>query len=90
MILFNLNITNPFADRFDSIFNRAGMLNKHKAWEFEILKVNCILNLAMAFTTQRDHAGLKIEFGLLGFELHFQIYDIRHWNYTEKNWETYD
>jgi hypothetical protein len=90
MINLNFSISNPFVDRFANIFNRSGKLSTHKAWEFEILKVNCILNLAMAFTTQRDHAGLKIEFGLLGYEMYFQIYDNRHWNYVTKDWQRYD
>jgi len=90
MIILNFNITNPFSDRFVNIFNRSGKLSKHKAWEFEILKVNCILNFNIVFNTHCDHAGLKLEFGLFGYELYFTIYDTRHWDYKNNIWVMYE
>lgn len=90
MINLNLSIKNPFSNRFANLLNRSGKLSKHRAWEFEILKANCILNFCIAFNTQCDHAGLKVEFGLLGYEMYFQIYDTRHWNYETKDWQHHD
>jgi hypothetical protein len=29
---------------------------------------------------RRDHAGLRVEIGLLGYDFEFQIYDVRHWD----------
>jgi hypothetical protein len=88
MINVNFKIDNPFTDRFANLFNRHGMLGKYKAWELEILKINCIVNLSLEFTTRRDHAGLRFELGLLGYELGFVFFDIRHWDYNTKNWIT--
>ena len=35
-----------------------------------------------------DHAGIRLQFGLLGYEIELHIYDSRHWNYTTNTWET--
>jgi hypothetical protein len=37
----------------------------------------------------QDHAGVGVEFGLLGWEFHIGEHDNRHWNYTDKCWEEY-
>jgi hypothetical protein len=90
--MFNIkfNIDNPFTDRFANLVNRSGRLTENKAWEFEILKANCIVNLSLDFTTQCDHAGLQFAFGLLGYEMCFKIYDTRHWDYQNKTWIKYE
>jgi hypothetical protein len=36
----------------------------------------------------RDHAGVRLEFTLLGYTMILQVYDIRHWNYEENRWMT--
>jgi hypothetical protein len=33
-----------------------------------------------------DHAGLRVEIGLLGYDVEFQIYDVRHWDYEQKEY----
>jgi len=87
MININFKIDNPFIDRFANLFNHNGMLTKYKAWEFEVLKVNCIVNFSLSLTTKTDHAGLQLEFGLLGYELCFIVYDTRHWDYDKNTWQ---
>jgi hypothetical protein len=87
MVNFNFKIDNPFTDRFANLFSRHGMLSKYKAWEFELLKVNCIVNLSLEFTTQQDHAGLRIELGLFGYELGLVFFDTRHWDHKNNCWE---
>jgi hypothetical protein len=46
-----------------------------------------LLDLTFAFHPRgRDHGGLKLEVGLLGVELSFNIYDSRHWDEDANKW----
>ncbi len=92
MIHFNLNLSNPFwTERFANIKNwRGRTFFKNKFWEFEILKNDDLIRLEFGFTTQQDHAGLNINLGIFGFEIHASIYDCRHWDYHEKRWLDYN
>ena len=87
MINIIFKIDNPFTDRFANLFNRHGNLFTNKAWEFEILKVNNLLNFQLQYTIRTDHAGLRLELGILGYELGFTIYDIRHWDYETNSFK---
>jgi len=89
MVYINVKLDNPFTDRFVNLFNRSGKLSKNKAWEVEILKVNSFVNFQVQYTIRTDHAGLRIELGLFGYELGFSIYDIRHWDYENRCWKVY-
>jgi hypothetical protein len=84
MIDLKFSISNPFSNRWDTLFFRNGTLPKHKAWEFNGYRTNQIINLEFGVTFKGDHAGLKTMVGLFGFNLELSIYDTRHWNY-EKN-----
>jgi hypothetical protein len=88
MFYTTLKILNPYSNRFKIVFNCHGKLIKNKAWEFEILKVDSIINITVEFTSRTDHAGLRFEFGLFGYELGFTIYDVRHWNHIDNCWRT--
>lgn len=91
MIYFNLNLQNPrWNERFKNIWWKAGETPvKNKFWEIQILKNDNLLRLEVGFTVRQDHAGINLELGLLGYEIHFTIYDNRHWNYEENRWMIY-
>ena len=91
MIYFNINIRNPkWWDRFDNIKCwMGGTPFKNKFWELQITKGPELFRIEFEFTTQQDHAGLNIEVGLLGYCVHFNICDNRHWNYKEGRWMFY-
>jgi hypothetical protein len=84
MINLEFSISNPFSNRWDTLFFKNGTLPKHKAWEFNGYRTNQIIDVEFKLTFKGDHAGLKTMFGLFGFNLEFSVYDTRHWNY-EKN-----
>lgn len=89
MIRLNFNLRNPWSSRFENIKCWAGKtFFKNKCWEFELLKTTDILSLSFAFTVRQDHAGLDIEAGILGYCLHFNFYDNRHWDDDSNRWET--
>ena len=62
---------------------------KPKFWEVEVIKNDNLLRLEFEVTTQQDHAGVNLELGLLGYEVHFTFYDNRHWNSEEGRWMVY-
>ena len=92
MIYFNANIRNPkWSERFENIKVWAGdTFWKNKFWEVQIIKNDNLLRFEFEFTTQQDHAGINLELGLFGYEIHFTFYDNRHWNYEENRWMIYD
>ena len=91
MLYLNLNIRNPkWWDRFENLKCWVGdTFVKHKYWEVEVIKNDNLLRIEFEVTTQQDHAGVNLELGLLGYEVHFTVYDNRHWNHEEHRWMVY-
>lgn len=90
MIYFNINIRNPFWNRFENIKYWHGEPKNHKCWEIQITKQDELLRVEFEYTIRQDHAGVNLELGLFGYVIHFTYYDTRHWH-TEKNrWINYD
>ena len=91
MIYFNFNLRNPkWWERFSNVKCWIGETPiKHKYWEIQVIKNDNLLRVEFEFTTQQDHAGVRLELGLFGYEVHFTIYDNRHWNHEEHRWMIY-
>jgi hypothetical protein len=93
MIEFNFEIENPYysANDFKNIWDKSGQLTENKAWELQLYKnSDCIVGLGFRFSFRgRDHAGLQINLGLLGYRFDMMVYDIRHWNHAIDSWEVY-
>ena len=66
-----------------------GILTQNKAWEFNIYRTATIFSNRLELTMRRDHAGLRLEIGLLGYDVEFQIYDVRHWDYEKNTYSTH-
>lgn len=92
MIYFGLSLRNPWHKDgdFDNLYCRSGMITKHKAWEFEVIKSFFnIAEVTFHWKIKTDHAGPSLEIGLFGYSIHVQIYDTRHWNRETNDWEVY-
>lgn len=91
MIYLNFNLRNPkWWNRFASIKCWMGETPiKHKYWEVQVMKCDNLVRFEFEVTTQQDHAGVGLELGLLGYEVHFTFYDNRHWNAQESRWMFY-
>ena len=77
---------------FNHIFRRAWSTPfKHKYLELEVFQ-DCenLLHFNFDWTTRCDHAGIKLELGLFGYELMFHLYDSRHWDYHANTWVAND
>ena len=89
MINLKFKLSNPFSDRWASIYATYGSLTENKSWELQITKTNTIVDVSINFTTHDDHAGLTVELAVLGRSLCFMIYDTRHWNPETGAWEVH-
>ena len=90
MIYLNFSIRNPFSQKFKNLWCRVyDTPHKNKFIELEVYKDSSLVSLHFNLTTRQSHAGLDIELGLLGYCLHFNLYDNRHWNYEEGRWMFY-
>lgn len=90
MINFSFGLRNPFANRWDNIFNKSKQISKHKFAEFEVYRDTTIVSISFRWTTRQDHAGMMLELGLLGYTVSGQYYDTRHWNEEEGRFYIYD
>lgn len=90
MIDLRFNLSNPFSDRWANIRCWSGSTPfETKFWELQLMKTNGIIGFGTGVSTRCDHAGFRFEITLLGYELAFNFYDNRHWNYEEGRWEIY-
>jgi hypothetical protein len=90
MINLNFNIRNPYSNRFENIKCWTGStFVKNKYWELQIYKSADILDVGLTATHRQSHAGIRLSFGLLGYNVEAQFYDNRHWNSEENQWEIY-
>jgi hypothetical protein len=91
MIYFNINIRNPWwGNRFQSLIWKAFNTPwKHKYAEFQFMKDSELFRIEFEWSIMQDHAGVKLELGLLGYKAAFSFYDSRHWNDEKGRWYVY-
>ena len=61
-------------------------ITKNKSFEFQLTKWENwtnYFNFCLTFNRRQDHAGLRFDIEILGLNLRTQIYDHRHWDYSE-------
>lgn len=90
MINVRFFIENPYSDFFKNCRCWSKKITKHKAWELQTYRTNTIIEFELELSHRRDHAGFRIGFGFFSFNITFQIYDTRHWDYENGRWERYD
>jgi hypothetical protein len=86
----NFSLANVFNlhSEFRNIWWWAKSISKNKSVEIEVLhdpKYLIIFNISHSI--RMSHAGFRLELGLLGYIVEFQIYDARHWDYEKDDWE---
>lgn len=87
---FNFSIRNFFKKKkkFDSFFFYHKPITKNKHFEVQCCTDDWyIFSMEFKIGYKEDHAGIKVSFSLLGREIYFQFYDIRHWNYKNDCWD---
>ena len=89
MINLNFTLSNPWSRTFRIVSGKSGSFILSKAWEVNIYRTANILNIVCTVNSRRDHAGIRLEVGLLGYEIELHLYDVRHWDYQKDTWEIY-
>lgn len=91
MIDFNFAINNPWSkEEFKNLCCKEAKFFDYKAYSFQITYYpRDLLNFSFCLTHRCDHAGLNIEFGLLGYSIRGGWYDTRHWDYENHCWQVY-
>ena len=90
MIDISLYVSNPFRkEEFSSLYNKSAAITTNKTVEIQVISDTAtFLLLAFSFRPDgRDHAGLQIELGMFGYEIHFSVLDNRHWDFEMGKWE---
>lgn len=92
MINFRLEIASPCNwEYFRSFGCLHGCIFKNMAWELEHNYYSgMLLDAEFKLTSRRDHAGLEVMLGVLGYGIAFRIYDTRHWNHETSAWVNND
>lgn len=81
MISFNFNLRNPWGNCFENLWCKGYPTPfKNKFIELECYKDEHLVSFMFNWTVRQSHAGLDLELGLLGYCVHVNFYDNRHWN----------
>lgn len=81
LVEFRAQLTNPFApDYFKNLGCIFGRIGQNWAWELEhtfysLLLIDIDINVAI----NEDHQGIDFTVGVLGYGIHFKVYDTRHY-----------
>jgi len=68
-------------------------LSKNKNLEIELEyepKPWSLFNFNCHYTIRGDHAGFRLEISLWKFGICIDIYDSRHWDWKNDQWQKYD
>ena len=88
MINFNISLRNPWSNEFKNLWNRVydtPFANKYV--ELEVYKDSSLASFMFNWTIRQSHAGVDLDIGLFGYNVHFQFYDNRHWDRVNNHWE---
>ena len=90
MITLQLNIRNPYSNRFKNIKCWSGKTPiENKYWEIQVMKTSDLVDICLQITHRQSHAGVRFSLGLFGYQVDFNLYDSRHWNDEEGRWYVY-
>jgi hypothetical protein len=48
-----------------------------------------LFRIEFEWTVMQDHAGVRLELGLAGYQLDMCIHDDRHWDIYKNQWHAY-
>ena len=83
---FRTQLTNPFAspDSFRNLGCIFGSITKNWGWELEhAFFPRAILDIDLSISIKEDHHGVDCLIGLLGYGIHFVIYNRSHYKNSE-------
>lgn len=90
MFNINLNLTNPFTNRWGIIKSRTKFITDYRALELTAYRTPDIISIELNITMRRDHSGFRFYLGLIGYSIEVYLYDTRHWDSDNNCWEKYE
>lgn len=97
MLHFNIGFSLPrnwiTKDGLGEFFLFDKVIASHKALSVQVEHFNwtSLFGLSFDFSpTGVDHAGLFVDFTILGLSVILNLYDTRHWDYENNCWEKID
>jgi len=98
MFHFKFNIDTPWKQEFDSIWSKDfGRIrfpfvgySLHKSLEMQFIEYRYIFGIDVDFSfvfKGTDHAGPEIAVSFFGYTFIIHIYDNRHWDHDNNQWE---
>jgi len=54
------------------------------------MKTPELFRIEFNWTVCQDHAGVRLELGLAGYQLDISFSDSRHWDYKNNRWVIYE
>lgn len=77
MLSLSVNLLNPFSSRWQAVVCRHWLVAPHKVLEANVYQTPTVLGAELHISTG-DHAGFRIQLGLLGYDAELHFYDTRH------------
>ena len=93
MFNFSCSIQNPFRyHEWKDISQRTYKVTKNKSLDMGFfIHGNCLIEVAFDLRWRgHDHAGPRLNLGVLGYNLDIALCDNRHWDYTNNRWEKHE
>ena len=91
MINLRFSITNPWWDRFETVYWKAGKTPfQNKFYECQVMKSDDIVAFELRVNARCDHAGVDLWLGLFGYSVNLNFYDNRHWDHKEGKYYNYE
>jgi hypothetical protein len=90
MINVNFTIDYPWPNnKFKTLFYRAWKMPiRYKFFEIQVVHdYTDLVCFDFHWKLKGDHAGIRLGLGLSGYQIMFELYDTRHWNYDSDGWE---
>ena len=86
MINLNFELRNPWSiDPWNILWTRSRLIGKYKAIEFNGYRSSHVISVDFNLKPQGDHAGARIMFGVLGYNVELHFYDTRHHYWESHN-----
>jgi hypothetical protein len=92
MINIAFSLTNPWSrSTWGNLTAWSKLFSNSKAVEVNTYRSDNLIAVDLAWTRKCDHAGVRLELCLFGYDLELHFYDTRHWDYErERFWNLKD
>ena len=81
MIYIGFALRNPWARRFELVFDKSYPVTQNKTFEVALYRNTCIVEFGFTITSfKQDHSGIRFDIGIAGYNIEFSFSDNRHYD----------